>query len=117
MNHVWAVVGTDDDAVGFIKKLKLYGGSNLAVVVAEKHLDAFLFAKQYGVASYSNNFRDLINNQNITAVFISEIDLSNLEFIIECTENGKEIYCNQVLLSNGVVKELSVLTNNIHVLQ
>ena len=101
----WAMIGTDDCALEFAKKMEGCAKGSIKIVVSDDPYDAFSFAKRVGAPQYYSSLESVLEDAAITYVYITQIDPSNMELVMQLLECGKSVVYDRILMSTKQLDE------------
>ena len=98
----WGIVGLGNMAHKFANSIKETDNSRLVAIASlnEKRLKSFKENFQISEKNIYYTYDDLINSQNIDAIYISTLNNTHLEIIKKCAENKKNILCEKPFTLN-----------------
>jgi len=98
----WGIVGLGNMANAFAKAISETTNSKLICVASKSKPKLELFAKNFDIASSNrfSNYSELIRSKEIDAVYISTLNNTHVELLLECVKNDKKILCEKPLATN-----------------
>ena len=89
----WGIVGLGNMANIFANAIKEVKNSELISVASQSNYKLDNFAKNFKINSENKfaNYIDLIRSKEIDAVYISTLNNTHVDLIIECAKNNKKI--------------------------
>ena len=93
----WGIVGLGNMAHKFANSIKETDNSKLVAIASLNKTRLKSFKENFQIAEENiyYTYDDLINSQNIDAVYISTLNNTHLEIIKKCAENKKNILCEK----------------------
>ena len=93
----WGIVGLGNMANIFANAIKEVKNSKLISVASQSNYKLDNFAKNFKINSENKfaNYIDLIRSKEIDAVYISTLNNTHVDLIIECAKNNKKILCEK----------------------
>ena len=104
----WGIVGLGKMANNFARSINEIQNSKLVCIASKSKFKLELFAKNFDIKSSHKftNYSDLIKSNEITAVYISTLNNTHVDLILECVKNNKKILCEKPIGTN--VKEVNL---------
>ena len=99
LNRKWAIIGTDDTAYEFAKRIRASADGKIVAVYADDHVAAIYFAKKVGAGLYHSEFENILSDDKIDSVYITQIDSSNEEAVFKLLESGKNVIYDRISTS------------------
>jgi len=98
----WGIVGLGNMANAFAKAISETTNSKLVCVASKSKTKLELFAKNFDILSSNRflNYSELIRSKEIDAVYISTLNNTHVELLLECVKNDKKILCEKPLATN-----------------
>ena len=98
----WGIVGLGNMANAFAKAISETTNSKLVCVASKSKTKLELFAKNFNILSSNrfSNYSELIRSKEIDAVYISTLNNTHVELLLECVKNDKKILCEKPLATN-----------------
>ena len=98
----WGIVGLGNMANAFAKAISETTNSKLICVASKSKPKLELFAKNFDIATSNrfSNYSELIRSKEIDAVYISTLNNTHVELLLECVKNDKKILCEKPLATN-----------------
>jgi len=98
----WGIVGLGNMANAFAKAISETTNSKLVCVASKSKTKLELFAKNFNILSSNRflNYSELIRSKEIDAVYISTLNNTHVELLLECVKNDKKILCEKPLATN-----------------
>ena len=105
----WGIVGLGNMANIFANAINEVHNSKLVCVASKKNTKLELFAKNFNIKSSHKftNYSKLIQSNEIDAVYISTLNNTHVDLILECVKNNKKILCEKPMVMN--VKEANLV--------
>jgi len=93
----WGIVGLGNMANAFAKAISETTNSKLICVASKSKPKLELFAKNFDIATSNrfSNYSELIRSKEIDAVYISTLNNTHVELLLECVKNNKKILCEK----------------------
>ena len=93
----WGIVGLGNMAYTFAKAINEVQNSKLISVASRSKFKLDNFAKNFKIKSENKfkNYIDLINSKEIDAVYISTLNNTHVDLILECAKKNKKILCEK----------------------
>ena len=104
----WGIVGLGNMANTFARSISEIHNSKLVCIASKDSTKLELFAKNFNIKS-SHKFTDyskLIQSKEIDAVYISTLNNTHVDLILECVKNNKKILCEKPIGMN--VKQVNL---------
>ena len=99
MSIKWAIIGVDDKAQEFAKGIKNSTNDELVAIATSDHYEAFCFAKKMGATRYFGDVNNIIEEISVTSVYMTKIDLANMDFIRKLLSSGKNVVYGGLFLN------------------
>ena len=98
----WGIVGLGNMANAFAKAISETTNSKLICVASKSKPKLELFAKNFDIATSNrfSNYSELIRSKEIDAVYISTLNNTHVELLLECVKNNKKILCEKPIAVN-----------------
>ena len=98
----WGIVGLGNMANAFAKAISETTNSKLICVASKSKPKLELFAKNFDIATSNrfSNYSELIRSKEIDAVYISTLNNTHVELLLECVKNDKKILCEKPIAVN-----------------
>ena len=98
----WGIIGLGNMANIFAKSISEVHNSKLVCVASKKNTKLELFAKNFNIKSPHKftNYSKLIQSNEIDAVYISTLNNTHVDLILECVKNNKKILCEKPMVMN-----------------
>ena len=114
----WGIVGLGNMANIFAKAINEVDNSNLISVASKSSSRLDKFQKNFNIQPENKftNYKDLINSSDIDAVYISTLNNTHVDLILECSKNNKKILCEKPIglnLDQANLALESIKKNNI----
>ncbi len=97
----WGVLGCGGIANRFATGVAAVDGSTLAAVASRTPGKAKPFAQKYGVASFFENYEDLVRRADIDAVYVSTTHNFHHECVKLALDHGKAVLCEKPFTVNA----------------
>ena len=99
MTIKWGIVGLGNMANIFAKAIKETDNSELVCIASKSRTKLELFAKNFDIklSNKFTNYSELIKSKKIDAIYISTLNNSHVELLLECVKNNKKILCEKPL--------------------
>ena len=93
----WGIVGLGNMANIFAKSLLEVENSKLISIASKSKYKLDVFARDFKIKTENkhNNYIDLIKSKEIDAVYISTLNNTHVDLILECVKNNKKILCEK----------------------
>lgn len=82
------------DDIYYRENVKIVGVSDLDESKAK------LFCRKYGATSYSTDYKEYLNNEEVDIVIIATYPSSHLEILKDCIKAGKHVLCEKPITTN-----------------
>lgn len=106
----WGLIGPGAIAQEFAQAMKETGGT-LNAVSSRSLEKAKSFAEQYGAAGAYGDYRKMLRDSEIDAVYISTPHSNHYEYIIESLRQGKHVLAEKAITVNiGQLREIASLS-------
>jgi predicted dehydrogenase len=115
----WGIVGLGNMANIFANAVGETDNSILVCIASKSKTKLEPFAKKFNIKSSHmfTNYSELIKSKEIDAIYISTLNNSHVELLLECVKNNKKILCekpvamniNQVNLASEAIKKNKIL--------
>ena len=105
----WGIIGAGTIAHRFATAVKKLNGMELAAIASREKERSELFGKQYDVPNEKcyGSYQDLVNDEEIDAVYIATLHPFHKEQAILCLEHGKGVLCEKpVTMNKGEIEEV-----------
>lgn len=96
----WGIIGTGRIAGIFAKSLEESERGKLIAVASRSKEKASKFADEYGIPLHFGNHQDLLNNENVNAVYIATPHSFHSEIAMRAAKSGKDILCEKPFTIN-----------------
>ena len=115
----WGIVGLGNMGNKFAHSIEEVKNSKLVGVASKSNHRLDTFAKNFNLESKNKftNYQDLIKSEEIDAVYISTLNNTHIDLILDCVKNNKKILCEKPIGLNLVQSKLAfeaIIKNNIH---
>ena len=114
----WGIVGLGNMANIFGKAINEVDNSKLISIASKSNSKLDIFQKNFDIKPENKfkNYKDLIDSKEIDAVYISTLNNTHVDLILDCAKNGKKILCEKPIglnlnQANSALK--SINKNNI----
>ncbi|WP_455382612.1 Gfo/Idh/MocA family protein [Salinispira pacifica] len=97
----WGVLGSGSIANRFAHGLAAVEGSTLVAAASRTPGRAREFAERHGVASFFENYEDLVRRADIDAVYVATTHNFHHDNVRLALEHGKAVLCEKPLTVNG----------------
>ena len=93
----WGIVGLGKMAKVFANALNEVENSKLISIASRSKSKLNTFQKNYKIKKENKftNYKDLINSKEIDAVYISTLNNTHVDLILDCARNNKKILCEK----------------------
>ena len=93
----WGIVGLGKMAKVFANALNEVENSKLISIASRSNSKLNVFQKNYKIKKENKftNYKDLINSKEIDAVYISTLNNTHVDLILDCARNNKKILCEK----------------------
>jgi predicted dehydrogenase len=98
----WGIIGCGD--VTEIKSGPAFNkvsNSTLIAVMRRDGVKAKDYAQRHGVPKWYDNANDLINDEEVNAIYIATPPASHAEYAIKCIDAGKPVYIEKPMALNA----------------
>ena len=114
----WGIVGLGNMANIFANAINEVQNSKLISVASQSKSKLDSFAKNFRIKPENKfkNYIDLINSEEIDAVYISTLNNTHVDLILECAKKNKKILCEKPLglnLDQANLAKEAINKNNI----
>ncbi len=114
----WGIVGLGNMANIFAKAINEVNNSKLICIASKSNFKLDAFQKNFDIKRENkfNDYKDLINSKEIDAVYISTLNNTHVDLILECAKNNKKILCEKPIglnLDQANSAKQSINSNNI----
>ena len=98
----WGIVGLGNMANTFARSISEVHNSKLISIASKTNNKLELFAKNFNIKSSQmfTNYSELIKSNEIDAVYISSLNNTHVDLILECVKNNKKILCEKPMGMN-----------------
>ena len=98
----WGIVGLGNMANKFAQAINEVQNSKLISIASQSKYKLDIFAKSFKVNPDNKftNYIDLIKSKEIDAVYISTLNNTHIDLILECVNNNKKILCEKPIALN-----------------
>ena len=98
----WGIISTANIAKwAVIPALQASNNGELLAVASRDHAKAETFASACGIPIFYGSYEEILDNDNIDAVYIPLPNSLHLEWVIKAAEKGKHILCEKPLALNA----------------
>ena len=93
----WGIIGLGNMANKFASAITEVENSKLISIASKSRSKLDLFAKNFKIEKENkfNNYADLIKSKKINAIYISTLNNTHIELILDCAKNDKKILCEK----------------------
>ena len=93
----WGIIGLGRMANTFAEAINEVKNSRLIGVASKSNHKLKKFNKNFNIESENivNNYTELIKSKNIDAIYISTLNNTHVNLIIDCAKNSKKILCEK----------------------
>jgi|TARA_B110000114_G_C15050465_1_gene381039 predicted dehydrogenase len=112
----WGIIGLGNMANTFAKAINEVPNSKLINIASQSKHKLDSFAKNFKIESINkfDNYIDLIKSKEIDAVYISTLNNTHVDLILECARNNKKILCEKPIGLNLEQANLALEVINKH---
>ena len=105
----WGIVGLGNMANIFARSISEVQNAKLVCVASKSKNKLEIFAKNFNIKSFNKftNYSELIKSKEIDAVYISTLNNTHVDLILECIKNNKKILCEKPIGMN--VKQAKIV--------
>lgn len=98
----WGIIATGSIANKFAKTVSLMGEEAKVIACASRSVErAKEFADQYGIEKYYGSYEELVQEEEVDAVYISTPNNYHFENMKMCIEAGKAVLCEKPFTTNA----------------
>ena len=98
----WGIIATGTIANNFAKTVNQMGEEAKVIACASRNVKrAKEFAEQYGIEKYYGSYEELVQDEEVDAVYISTPNNYHLENMKMCIEAGKAVLCEKPFTTNA----------------
>ena len=97
----WGIIGLGNIAHKFAQDLIKIKDAQLYAVASRTKEKATEFAYNYGVAQIYGDYKDLVNDANIDAIYIATPHVLHKENTLLCLEQGIAVLCEKPFAMNS----------------
>jgi len=97
----WGVLGCGNIAHQFAQSIAKVDSGIIYAVASNTSNKAKLFAEQYDINHYYTGYNDLVNNENIDAIYIATPHSFHHQHTTLCLEHHKHVLCEKPLTINA----------------
>lgn len=102
MDHIkWGIIGCGNIANQFSKDLKALQEAELCAVASKTPGKAKSFAQAHEVENYYENYKALLENDQVDVVYVATTHNLHYENVLLCLNHGKHVLCEKVFTMNG----------------
>lgn len=94
------VVGCGHMAAAHLDDIYYRENINIVGVSDLDESKAKLFCRKYGAASYSTDYKEYLNKEEVDIVIIATYPSSHLEILKDCIKAGKHVLCEKPITTN-----------------
>ena len=93
----WGILGLGNMANHFAKAIKETDNAKLISVASKSKIKLIKFSKEYGIPKdfMFNDYKELIKSNSIDSIYISTLNNTHNNLILECVKNDKNILCEK----------------------
>lgn len=100
-NHVkWGILGCGGIARTFMSSISPLENTSVVACAARNHSSAAAFAAEYGIAKALESYADLINANDVDAIYVANTHNAHYATVKACLEAGKPVLCEKPLTVN-----------------
>ena len=102
----WAIIGADDTALEFAKNIRNSANGRIRAVASADRYESFCFAKRTAAAFYYSDFKNILHDETIRSVYITQIDPSNMDLVLNLLKSGKSVVYDRVFMNTKQMEDL-----------
>ena len=93
----WGIVGLGNMASVFANAINDAENSELIGIASNSKDKLEIFQKKYKIKQENKytHYKDLINSENIDAIYIATLNNTHVDLILECVKKNKKILCEK----------------------
>lgn len=101
MNIRWGILSTGNIATKFAESFKHSEGGELYAVASRTSKKAGAFARSHGIPHSYGSYEELVDNQQVDAVYIATPHPQHFENSAMCLRQGKHVLCEKPVTMNA----------------
>ena len=93
----WGILGLGNMANHFAKAIKEIDNAILVSVASKSKIKLIKFSKDHGISKdfIFNDYKELIKSNSVDSIYISTLNNTHNDLILECVKNNKNILCEK----------------------
>jgi len=93
----WRILGLGNMANHFAKAIKEIDNAILVSVASKSKIKLIKFSKDHGISKdfIFNDYKELIKSNSVDSIYISTLNNTHNDLILECVKNNKNILCEK----------------------
>jgi len=117
----WGIIGLGNMANHFATAIKKIDNAKLVAVASKSNVKLNKFNKDYNISKdcLFDNYKKLIESNVVDSIYISTLNNTHIELILECVKNSKNILCekpmglniNEVNMASEKIKQSNIFFN------
>ena len=109
----WGIIGLGNMANHFATAIKKVDNAKLVGVASKSSLKLDKFNKNYNISKDSlfDDYNELIKSKLVNSIYISTLNNTHTELILECIRNNKNILCEKPMGLN--IKEVNITSKKL----
>ena len=99
----WGILGLGNMANHFATAIKKIDNAKLVSIASKSKIKLSKFSKNYNIPKdfIFNNYKELIESKSIDSIYISTLNNTHNNLILECIKNNKNILCEKPMGLNS----------------
>ena len=99
----WGIVGLGNMANTFARAISKVQNAKLVCAASKSKIKLEIFAKNFDIKHLHKftDYSELIKSNEIDAVYISTLNNTHVDLILECVKNNKKILCEKPISMNA----------------
>lgn len=99
----WGILGLGNMANHFATAIKKTDNTKLVSIASKSKIKLSKFSKNYNISKdfIFNNYKELIESNSIDSIYISTLNNTHSNLILECIKNNKNILCEKPMAINS----------------
>ena len=99
----WGIIGLGNMANHFATAIKKIDNAKLVSIASKSKIKLNKFSKNYNISKdfIFNNYKELIESKSIDSIYISTLNNTHNNLILECIKNNKNILCEKPMGLNS----------------
>ena len=117
----WGIIGLGNMANHFATAIRKLNNTKLVSIASKSSLKLNKFAKEYNISKdcMFSSYKELIESDSVNSIYISTLNNTHIELILECVKYKKNILCEkpmglnieEVNTAHEIIKQSKVLFN------